>query len=177
MDFLERDLEDIIFDELRFEEGYDNLSERGLNICYSPDHFVCKRQLKIGNYGIADLVTFSRFARDTDSDRDSENKVFIEVIELKRGEINIDAYIQANRYLTGIKKYMRTYHPKLVVSYSIVLIGRHVNTSDWVYLIEDTKNLTVQTYRYELDGMKFQSHSGYSLRNDGLSKAGSINPF
>lgn len=46
-DFLEKTLEDIIF-----ETSNDDLKERGLWICGNK-----KRQVKIGNYGIADLIT------------------------------------------------------------------------------------------------------------------------
>jgi hypothetical protein len=168
MDFFERDLEDIIYNVLQGEDGYDSLNERGLDICYSPDHFICKRQLKIGNYGIADLVTLSRF---------TQGGLFIEVIELKKGEVNMDAYVQANRYLTGIKRYVERFHPKLMVVYSITLIGRHINRGDWVYLIDQVENLKVLTYKYDIDGITFESHSGYVLRDEGLIKVSNANPF
>ena len=50
MKFLEKDLEQIIF-----ESGRDSLRERGLSISGK-----LLRQLRIGNYGIADLVEFVR---------------------------------------------------------------------------------------------------------------------
>jgi hypothetical protein len=168
MDFLEKDLEDIIFNALQCEEGYDMLNERGLDICYSTEHFICKRQLKIGNYGIADLVTLSRFTK---------GRVFIEVIELKKGEVNMDAYVQANRYLTGIKRYMERFHPKLNVVYSMTLIGRQLNRGDWVYLIDEVEHLKVLTYKYDIDGITFESHSGYVLRDEGLIKVSNKSPF
>lgn len=168
MEFLERDLEDIIFNALMSEEGYDMLSDRGLDICYSSDHFTCKRQLKIGNYGIADLVTLSRF---------TGGRVFIEVIELKRGEINMDTYIQANRYLTGIKRYIKQFNPKLMPIYSTTLIGRFVNMGDWVYLINDDENLKVLTYKYDIDGITFDIHRDYGLKDEGFGKRLNSNPF
>jgi len=50
MKFLEKDLEEIIFNA-----DMKDLPEKGL-------HFtgVIKRQLRIGNYGVADLVTFTK---------------------------------------------------------------------------------------------------------------------
>ena len=171
MDFLEKDLEDIIFNQLQTEEGYDNLQERGLNINYSPDKFKCKRQLKIGNYGICDMVTFSRF--DSIINQDGalcQPPIYIEVIELKRGEVNIETLLQAVRYLTGIKSYISKNYPKLVVDYSITLVGRTLNTGDWVYLIDLIDGLKVQTYSYGIDGINFKSHSEYKLTHHGLTR-------
>lgn len=168
MDFLERDLEDIIYNALQSEDGYDFINERGLDICYSPDHFICKRQLKIGNYGIADLVTLSRY---------TQGGLYIEVIELKKGEVNVDTYLQANRYITGIKRYVERFHPKLRVVYSVTLIGRHINRGDWVYIIDQVENLKVLTYKYDIDGIRFESHSGYVLIDEGLMKVSNANPF
>jgi hypothetical protein len=124
--------------------------------------------VKIGNYGIADLVTLSRF---------TQHSVFIEVIELKRGEVNIDTYIQANRYLSGIKRYIERFHPKLRVVYSTTIIGRSINLGDWVYLIDDAPNLKVITYKYDIDGISFSSHSKYFLKDEGFSKSAISNPF
>jgi hypothetical protein len=50
MDFLEKDLEDIIFDSPNEE-----LRKRGLNIWGKK-----KRQLNIGNYGRADIITYDK---------------------------------------------------------------------------------------------------------------------
>jgi hypothetical protein len=76
MKFLEKDLEQIIWDADK-----EILSERGLNLDGK-----LKRQLKIGNYGIADLIHFKRPVSYYDK---QENKRFnvenglIEIIELK----------------------------------------------------------------------------------------------
>lgn len=50
MNFLEKNLEDIIY-----ETNNKYLRERGLFI-----NGIKKRQLRIGNYGIADIVTFKK---------------------------------------------------------------------------------------------------------------------
>ena len=52
MNFLEKDLEEIIYNTDK-----EMLTERGLP--YHPFE-TFKRQLKIGNYGIADLVSFKK---------------------------------------------------------------------------------------------------------------------
>ena len=66
MRFLEKDLEQIIH-----ESGMDQLNERGL-----PIDGKMFRQMRIGNYGIADLITVTRPMYET---IDQKTKVFIRV--------------------------------------------------------------------------------------------------
>lgn len=177
MEFLERDLENILYEELQTEKGYEALHERGLNICYSPDSFTCKRQLKIGNYGICDLITFSRFLPCNEGGMHNNSSVFIEIIELKKGAIGIDALIQASRYLKGVKKYMQTNYSSIKPNYSITLIGRSINLDDWVYLTDLVPSLNIQTYSYGIDGIKFKVWENFSLVNEGLDRFDSLAPF
>lgn len=52
MDFLEKDLEDLIYEASQTEEGRSKLVSRGLYPLRCP----LKRQVPLGSYGIADLV-------------------------------------------------------------------------------------------------------------------------
>ena len=87
MKFLEKDLEDIIW-----ESDNIKLRKRGLSI-----NGIKKRQLKIGNYGIADLVTCYK------SINDFNNGLIVTVYELKKEKAGISAFLQALRYCKGIK--------------------------------------------------------------------------
>lgn len=87
MDFLEKDLEDIIYDSLI--NDYDCLIERGFHnsfeYSYEEQNLRGFRQLKIGNYGIADIVTVSKLY-------DMQNGKLlpylnIDIYELKKDEI------------------------------------------------------------------------------------------
>ena len=100
MKFLEKNLEEILFNA-----DHDQLKKRGF---YPPSkHF--KRQLKVGNYGIADLVYFRKvYDYDWDS-KGNEMGIYpmleITVCELKRSKVGISAFLQAIRYARGIQSY------------------------------------------------------------------------
>lgn len=167
MKFFEKDLEQIIWDADK-----EVLSERGLFL----DGKI-KRQLKIGNYGIADLVHFKRPVLYYDK---SINKMFnvenglIEIIELKNEKISVSAFMQALKYLKGIKRYLNernfndTYY-----SYKITLIGRHIDLDSSLCYLPDlicNEDLSVDiiTYNYDIDGIQFQNEFGYKLTNEGF---------
>jgi len=80
MEISEKELEDIIFNT----DNY-NLNNRGLNI-YGKK----KRQLSIGSYGIADLVTCAIYNK-----KDGNQMLYIQVIELKKDCIDYKAFSQA----------------------------------------------------------------------------------
>ena len=83
MKFLEKNLEDIIF-----ETDNEKLQERGLDI--RGKKF---RQLRLSHYGIADIVTVSRIGQSLQ----------IDIFELKKDVITVDTLLQALRYIEGIK--------------------------------------------------------------------------
>lgn len=180
MEFLEKDLETIIW-----ESSNDELLARGLN--FSGKRF---RQLKIGNYGIADLVTMER-SYDYDnleSEYSTRKKsIIITVYELKKDKIGISAFLQAVGYVKGIKNYIenRCLFEEYRVEYKIRLIGRSVDDSgSFIYLpdfiFNDVENITDYyfisrplsleyfTYDYKIDGILFNEVSGYSLVNEGF---------
>jgi len=142
MKFLEKNLEDIIFET-------DNLKlfERGLPIKGKK-----LRQVNLGSYGVADLVCFERI----------KDQVVVTVFELKKDCVNIDALLQALRYVEGIKTYfrLRKFHKKSNIKYIINLCGSKISDQKEIRLI--TSNLSddfllVDTYKYEygLDGLYF----------------------
>lgn len=166
MQFLEKDLETIIY-----ETDNTKLQSKGLDI-----NGVKKRQLKIGNYGIADLVTFR-----TDIDQQKNKLLEITVYELKQKQLTIGAFLQAVRYCKGIRNYLIKHRQSPVLFYfNIVLIGRDIDvTSSFVYLPELLFNfepvefsifsLSMLTYNYEIDGLTFNPHHVYSLTNEGFN--------
>lgn len=160
MKFLEKDLEDIIYESAKTAQGRESLINRGLDTIEGVNYF--SRQVKIGNYGIADLITFWRF----------EKTIQVSVYELKKDAVNIDTLIQCSRYAKGIKRYMNTRFKGCRIHVNCILIGRYIEeSSDWVYLFDSViKNTTVFTYQYGIDGLNFESHiMNYSLINDGFN--------
>lgn len=153
MDFLEKNLEDIIFET---ENKY--LQERGLPIMGAK-----KRQLLIGNYGIADLVTIQRMPK--------YGTVMIRIYELKKDEINWQTFHQAVRYLKGIKQYFEKYDhfEEYNIDYELILVGKKIKENcDFVYISDIGYSTKIYTYSYAFDGIKFERHMGYHLTNEGF---------
>lgn len=153
MDFLEKDLEQIIYEADTIE-----LNKRGLSI--KGKLF---RQKKIGNYGIADLISVKRSGRDLE----------ITVFELKKEKIGIYAFLQAIEYAKGIENYLNTRGINCYMK--ITLIGKNIDReSTFIYLESLLFNkegdwfLELYTYHYGLDGLTFKAQSGYSLSKEGF---------
>jgi len=158
MRFLEKDLEDIIWDNLFFQEDVENLNNRGLEcVNYTPFK---SRQLRIGNYGICDLITLER----------GHESLQVNIYELKKDEVNIDGIIQLSRYVTGCKRYLRSRFPEMEIFIRPIIIGRSIHNGDWVYLFNSLYNtISVYTYEYGLDGLQFDLHNmNYSLIDEGF---------
>jgi hypothetical protein len=172
MKFLEKDLEQIIF-----ESGRDSLENRGLSI-----NGKLFRQLKIGNYGIADLVEFTRPIYDGPK-RKFLVPGTITVYELKKENIGIASFLQALHYVKGIQTYIESKNKSKYYIFNIVLIGRSIDLSgsfcfitdmlsinnryyDGAYMENGTINFI--TYDYNINGLFFKSRSGYNLSNEGF---------
>lgn len=172
MEFLEKDLESIIW-----ESDKKRLEEKGLKI-----NGVLKRQIRIGNYGVADLVSFRR---EVFWDYDTPKPLCIPfmnitVYELKKEKIGISAFLQALNYCKGIKTYLENRKPYFRFNFKIVLVGRSVDTSGSFIFLEDmiynddykpTESLVsidFYSYKYGIDGLEFRSECGYNLSNKGF---------
>jgi hypothetical protein len=156
----EKELEDMIFNADRVE-----LENRGLFLPKST-----RRQVRIGNYGIADLVGYERGCIV----KGYEYKPTIYIYELKKDEININTFIQSIRYAKGVRQYFR-HKGYLYPHINITLIGGAIDTdSDFLYLPDildaDEISINLKTYYLSFDGIFFNSHDNYSLINEGFNK-------
>ena len=175
MRFLEKDLEDIIW-----ESDRKALRDRGLWISG-----IMKRQLKIGNYGIADLVTFERelggywdFSYLNDSKEEVCNyrntrSLRVTIYELKKDSIDTNAFMQAIRYAKGIERYIEERGFAFSLKFNIVLIGKYLDMeTSFSYLssiiCSDDFHLSCYTYNYKIDGLHFKSEYGYKLKEEGF---------
>lgn len=164
MKFLEKDLEQIIF-----ETRNEILMEKGLYISGKKI-----RQLKIGNYGISDIVTITRpnFIQSEDAENKGcfDDVLLIEIYELKQDKISVSAFLQACGYYKGIIEYLRCKR-KLNFGYriNINLVGKSIDTfSEFIYLSDIFDNVLFYTYDYRHDGISFQQHFGYTLNQSGF---------
>lgn len=164
MKFLEKDLEQIIM-----ETPNEILQERGLDVMG-----VKKNQLRIGNYGILDVLLFERGNIKYDI------IPTITILELKKDKVGIGAFLQSINYLKGIQDYLEKRNinsDKFVCN--IKLIGKELDTSGSFCFLPDLiggyeevtgclNSLDFYTYEYTIDGLMFKNHSGYELINKGF---------
>ena len=172
--FLEKDLEDIIF-----ESDKNELRKRGLHI-YGKIY----RQVRIGNYGIADLIEVNRVPSEIINGNMGEfaSHLDIKIYELKKEKIDFNAFIQAVRYAKGIRRYFEKHRTNIKVQFRIVLIGSEISMNDDFAYITDmfTPNIPsafyspainyVSFYKYEYDfnGIYFKSKKQFSLIDEGF---------
>lgn len=169
MKFLEYDLEEIIYNTEN-----EKLRDRGLGI------FGLKiRQPRIGNYGIADIITIDRSCEDSIDYTDPF--VNITIYELKKENINLSAFMQAIGYCKGISSYMEKFYPDIYYKLDVKLIGRKIDTgSSFVYLPElitssvsdfgTLNSISNYTYNYDYDGISFKEEYGYKLVDENLKR-------
>jgi hypothetical protein len=161
MKFLEKDLETIIY-----ESGRGLLEQRGLFI---EGKFL--RQVKIGNYGIADLIAYTRPYYKKD-------KIFfpgqITIIELKKEKIGISSFLQSLQYVKGVIGYLQNKGVSHLFDINIVLIGKELDTQGSFCFIPDLLNvqgcgkIEFYTYDFKIDGISFKIEDCYDLKNDGF---------
>lgn len=156
MDFLEKDLEDIVFDT-----NNRLLIDRGLG--HTRLARKKYRQVKIGNYGIADLITVHFYEKSFN--------ICIRVWEFKKGKINTDTFLQGMRYLKGVQRYLeRRYKEKdYFFDYQLILVGKDIDLSDSMCYIPDFfTDVYFYTYKYNFDGIEFINKYGYKLTEEGF---------
>lgn len=159
MNFLEKNLEDIIF-----ETSNASMTFRGLRIKGKK-----MRQVRIGRYGIADMITVRRKKSFISEYGCEITHLEITVFELKRKVIDSTAMMQACRYMKGISEYILNHRKKnLHLEIKAVLVGESLSMGDFCYVPDFMSNLMVYTYKYDFDGIKFEEHSGYSLSHSGF---------
>jgi hypothetical protein len=169
MKFLEKNLEDIIYQHPA--ECY----HRGLNILAPGQSVQLLRQVPLGPYGTADLVSVIVNLSPVYAPWEESYKrcITVRVIECKLGEINAAAYLQAKRYITALKLMLEEYndrHTEYV--FETVLIGRNVDTdSDFIYQYMDDDGCTVYTYDYGFDGISFERETKNWRKGDGTTDA------
>lgn len=167
MEFLEKDLEQIIW-----EADNELLQEKGLSI-----NGIKKRQLRIGNYGVADIVTFNKMY-----EYDYDNNIYlpyldITIFELKKDKVGIGAFLQSLKYCKGICTYFKLYRKNIKIKLNITLASKEVDISgDFIYLTDliysDSfgyiNNIDFYSFKYNINGIQFKKECKYDLIHNGF---------
>jgi hypothetical protein len=169
MHFLEKDLEQIIEETDNF-----TLQSKGLQLTGKM-----RRQFRIGNYGVSDLITYKREYFHSYSGK-IKPKLVVTVCELKKNVIDQDAFWQSVRYAKGIVNFLRKRNIEFF-EVKIVLIGKKIEkNSSFLYLPDLFQNTTdfepsgnvsdvsFYTYSYSVDGIEFMPEYGHSLSKEGF---------
>ena len=171
MKFLESDLEKIIM-----ETDNETLWEKGLEIEGKK-----KSQVNIGNYGRADIITFSSSGDykivNGLSVRERHCHKKVSVYELKKDRISLSSFAQAVEYLTGVKDYFKkTGRNPLDYYWEINIVGKSIDLDSVMCFLPNlffrpTKaGCVVRLYTYDIDinGLRFDEISGYYLSKKGF---------
>tara|TARA_R110000782_G_scaffold264184_1_gene357245 strand:+ start:209 stop:712 length:504 start_codon:yes stop_codon:yes gene_type:complete len=167
MTFLEKNLEDIIWESDNIILQQRNLPIEGRKL----------RQLRIGNYGVSDIITYTRKYKETHR---LEPYLEITIYELKKEKIGISAFLQSLKYAKGIQSYLEKHKPYIDFVLNIVICGKKVDLSgEFIYipsLINSFENfgsineIKFLTYDYLIDGINFINLNDfeYNLSNKGF---------
>jgi hypothetical protein len=163
MNILEKEIEDVVWESSGIQ-----LRERGLYLKIGSLKF---RQLNLGSYGIADIVTF-KFVRETQLSRvrkytNTEWVLQVDVLELKKEEVNIGTLLQAVEYCKGVQRFLEKRidgNFQYRIEFGIVLIGKKIEMkSAFCFMPDFFKNLSLYTYQIDLEkGIRFNSHDDYN---------------
>jgi hypothetical protein len=157
MNVLEKEIEDMIWEGYR--ENPELIRAKGL-----PIQGAAIRQLYLGSYGIADMVTF-RILKTVGRNNIKLRRLVVNVYELKKDEININTFLQALSYCKGIERYVNDNYDFDDVQFTINLVGKYINTEGTFCFIQDIIN-NVNIYTYDIDwqhGIVFKNENGYGI--------------
>jgi len=158
MKFLEKDLEDVVM-----SLNQEQMKSVGLDFLLNDPNYKKIRQLKIGNYGISDIVYVAKvnlFKRGSFLD--------IHVVELKKDVISMSAFIQLNRYMVGISEYLTKRGIEHVIQG--VLIGNDFGHNQDFCYVTNFSEIKFYTYNYEWNGISFNHRQGFVLIDEGFDK-------
>jgi len=162
MNFLEKDLEDIIYENANTVEGRELLRERGLDL---GGHTY--RQVSMGKYGIADLVNIFACTERINKGF-SVHHLIVDIIELKKDIVNVDTLLQAAGYKKAVEEYFYEYCSKAWDDFEVrvTLIGQKLETaSNFVFLLDELDWVRVYTYSYSIRGLEFQENGTWYKKN------------
>lgn len=157
MQLSEREIEDLIFDDLVNNDGH-TLQVRGLDVpslgffqhWKSNPKILWKRQLNIEPYGILDIVGFYRY----------KGNLFADLMELKACPIDATHFDQIFRYKKGLEVYIQnTFNSVRRIEVNCVLIGTGYNAGHY---IQNNSEIRVSEYRYDLNGIDFNTHRPFT---------------
>lgn len=182
MDISEKELEDILCQNLSRNIGRNVLYDRGFPLPYPPDEistFKVYRQINFGDYGIADIITFCKHYEIDIHEDDNGKKskriypdVEITIYELKSREAEVKDFEQLSRYRTAVEEIIRNGKISKYIHVNSYVVAPDINTGH--YLMNHSK-LNMINFSYDVTGIEFNQTSGNWYRGDGVLTMNDIN--
>lgn len=167
MKFLEKDLEDIIYNNAK--ACYD----RGLKMGTPGRTGILMRQVKLGDYGVADMIAIEVNLQPVYApwEESFHREVILTIIECKLNEVNVSTYLQAKRYKAALTQILQFYSlDNTDITINTVLIGQTVDVnSDFIFQYQDDKDCTIFTFTYGIDGIHFEEVDKNWVKGDGAN--------
>lgn len=157
MDITEKDLEDLMFDDLSANHGR-KLEQRGFKtqLRQIPEGKKWLRQVQLKDYGVADIIGFARH----------KGRMIVDVIELKNKPLALPDYEQVFRYKKAVDEILfNTFKGHFYHDVKCFLVGPGIDSGH--YLHNELYNLDVHTFKFSVDGFIFERHGTGWYRGDG----------
>jgi hypothetical protein len=156
MEISEKDLEDLIYQDL-IHKGGRNLISRGLNtVCMSLGigSVVWLRQVRVEPYGIADIIGYRRY----------RGSIYVDIIELKNRPLECGDFDQVFRYKTAVLEMFGNSRPNMRVLVNCYIVGRDINSGHYIHNHSDV-NLVFFTF--SIHGFQFRTENDRWCKNEG----------
>lgn len=158
MQFLEKDLEDIIFTH------HDKMQARGLSVC---THDLMYRQIQLGSYGICDCLGVNIYSDHR------YRAIDMFVYELKKEKIDFNTLGQAMRYKVALESIIGRHNiNRTEINIYLILVGKSIEINgDFAFLLGRIPGILSYTYKYDFDGIVFRQERGYTQTYPNLPPA------
>ncbi|MCF6442039.1 hypothetical protein L1077_21650 [Pseudoalteromonas luteoviolacea] len=147
----EKELEDFIFEAA--EKDHEELSNRGLFMPDSPKFY---RQVKLGDYGIADIIAIGR-CKETD-------KLEVFIYELKKEKVSVRDLPQISMYMGGVYMWLRGQYSQEEYTMIGVLLAPSVDYENLLFGNVTDKVFFMEIKYEAFNGVRFIPHhyNGYA---------------
>ena len=172
MEILEKDIEDVVW------YLANNNREKLYEIGFPELHRHTLRQVRLGEYGVADIIAWDVLTGMLDGVK--LRKVSVQIIEFKKDVIGHAALMQSHRYETAIREILQSFdiHFDEIICWHI-LVGSDIDHfGDFPFLYSNMHSTIIATYKHDLvDGTKFSvvgkcwsKRDGHGIKEDKINE-------
>jgi len=150
----EKELEDYLYSFRDKKSGPDYLE-------YLCARNLIFRQVQLGNAGIADIICVI-----LSGDPLCQIEIEVIIIELKKGQINLQSLAQVSRYKVAMHNFIDSLDLKKEVQVSCVLIGSDYGDDGAWSVIQNCDLVKTIIYNITFDGLVLEEHEGFKYEGD-----------